>query len=266
MKYFDTHTHTNYEPLKDQLDEIIRVLEEKDMGINIVGCDIEGSYLAIEQAKQNDLLYCSIAIHPESAHKIEDLKQTMDELEQMYLQNKSKIVCIGECGLDYSYEFNTEEIKLKQKEVFLAHIKLAHKYNLPVMMHIRDAHDDASAIIKDHLHLNLTWIVHCFSSNVEDAKRYVDMGCYISIPGIVTFKNAQYLRDALKVIPKHLLLTETDAPWLTPVPFRGKLNYPYYVIYTNEFIAKELNYDIDEFNKQLMLNVTQALKLTNKKI
>lgn len=264
MKYFDTHTHTNYEPLAEQFDEILKVLEEKEMGINIVGCDIEGSYLAIQQAKQSNLLYCSIAIHPESAHKILDLKQTIDELEQMYLANQNKVVCIGECGLDYSYEFITDEIKLKQKEVFLAHIHLAHKYNLPVMMHIRDAHDDASSIIKEHLHLNLTWIVHCFSSNVEDAKRYVDMGCYISIPGIITFKNAQYLRDALKVIPKHLLLTETDAPWLTPVPFRGKLNYPYYVIYTNEFIAKELNSNIDEFNQQLMENAIGALKLYKK--
>lgn len=264
MKYFDTHTHTNYEPLKSQLNEIISVLEEKDMGINIVGCDIDSSYLATQQAKQNHLLYCSIAIHPESAHKVTNLDKTMNELEEMYLNNKSKVVCIGECGLDYSYEFVTNETKNKQKELFLAHIKLAHKYNLPIMMHIRDAHIDASAIIKEHLHLNLTWIVHCFSSNIEDAQRYVDMGCYVSIPGIVTFKNAQYLRDALKIIPINRLLTETDAPWLTPAPFRGKLNYPYYVIYTNEFIAKELNYDLDNFNKQLLENAINALKLLDK--
>lgn len=264
MKYFDTHTHTNYEPLADQLEDIIKVLEEKDMGINIVGCDIQGSILATEQAKKSALLYCSIGVHPESAHKIIDINEMINELEQIYLSNKDKVVSIGECGLDYTGDFNNPEIKEMQKKVFEAHIKLAHKHNLPVMMHIRDAHDDASEIIKKHLNLDLTWIVHCFSSDVNDAQKYVDMGCYVSIPGIVTFKNAQYLRDALRVIPKHLILTETDAPWLTPVPYRGKINYPYYVIHTNEFIAKELGYDLEEFNAQLLSNAFNALHIRNK--
>lgn len=263
MKYFDTHTHTNLEPLSEEFTQILAKLEELDMGINIVGCDIESSLLAVKQAQQSPLLYCSIGIHPNDAKNYLNIQETIAILENLYLENKQKVVCIGECGLDYFRTTDPLE-KQHQKAMLQAQILLAHKHHLPVMLHIRDAHEDAIDVIKENSNLNITWIIHCFSSNADHAQKYVDLNCYISIPGIVTFKNADDLRQALSLIPLDLLLTETDAPWLTPAPYRGKTNYPYYVVNTNEFISKFLNIDPQDLNKKLLSNACKALNISAK--
>lgn len=260
MKYFDTHTHTNYSPLSDEFHEIVVKLKEQEIGINIVGCNKETCELAIIQSKYSDNFYCSLAIHPNDINDWNNIEDMIDFLENLYLNNKNKVLCIGECGLDYYYN-NDEETKQKQKNAFEAQINLAIKYNLPIMMHIRNAHKDAQEIIKKYSNLNLTWIVHCFTSNKTDALKYLELGCYLSIPGVITFKNSNDLREALKIIPLDKMLTETDAPWLTPVPYRGKINYPYYLINTNEFISNYLGIPLDVLNKKLILNACKALNI-----
>lgn len=260
FKYFDTHTHTNYPPLCDEIDNIIKVIEENQIGINIVGCNKQTCELATEQVRLSEYLYCSLGIHPNDIDEWNNLDEMINFLETLYLNNKDKVLCIGECGLDYYYN-NDETTKIKQKNAFIAQIELAKKYNLPVMMHIRDAHSDAQEIIEKYKHLELTWIVHCFTSDKTNAIKYIDLGCYVSIPGVVTFKNAIDLNDSLSSIPMDKILTETDAPWLSPVPYRGKTNYPYYVLATNDYLAKKLNLNSIELNKQLCLNACKALRV-----
>lgn len=263
MKYFDTHTHINYSPLAEQSDLIIKKLNDYDMFANIVGCNEKTCLLAIEQTKLSPNLFCSIGIHPNDIDEWNNVEEMVEFLEKLYLKNKNKILCIGECGLDYYYQ-NNDEIKNKQKKFFIAQIKLASKYNLPVMMHIRNAFNDAYEIIKEFKNLTQNWIVHCFSGNKFEAKKYLELGCFLSIPGIITFNNADELREAVKNIPIEKLLTETDAPWLTPVPYRGKTNYPFYVIQTNNFISDLLNIPKDILNKQLIKNACFALKINDK--
>ncbi|MDE5617744.1 MAG: TatD family hydrolase [Ureaplasma sp.] len=260
MKYFDCHTHTNYEPLLNELEDIFKTNIENNLGINIVGCSFESSVLAVEHARQNKLSYATIGIHPENAKYHLNIKNEISRLEELYLSNKDKIISIGECGLDYYYE-STDEIKLLQKELFIAQIELALKLDLPVMMHIRDAHLDAIEIIKKYKDTNLKFIVHCFSANSDELNKYLELNCYYSVGGAATFKPNESLRQTIKQIPLNRLLTETDAPWLSPVPYRGKTNYPSNVIVINEFLSNLFEISIDELNANLMKNVYSVFKL-----
>lgn len=259
MKAFDTHTHTNSDPLDKEFQSIKEELEKNNILANIVGYDIETSTLAVEQAKESKNLYASIAIHPNDVKRFE-LDKTLTFLEELFLKNKDKVIAIGECGLDYHYE-NDDETKRIQQTWFRKQIELAEKLNLPVNMHIRDAHYDAQAIINEYKDRNITFIVHCFTGNKKELEGYLKLNCFISIPGVVTFKNSQDLREALKLIPKDKLLSETDAPWLAPVPFRGKTNYPYFVLETNKFLANELNIPYEELTNILYGNALKAFKI-----
>lgn len=260
MKYFDCHTHTNYEPLSNELDTIFATNLENNLGMNIVGCDLVSSELAIEHAKKNQFSFASIGIHPENAKYKIDINDQIEKLEKLYLSNKDKIISIGECGLDYYYE-STDEIKKIQNELFIAQIELALKLDLPVMMHIRDAHLDAIEIISKYKHTNLKFIVHCFSANSNELEKYLKLNCYYSVGGAATFKANNELRETIKKIPLNKLLTETDAPWLTPTPYRGKTNYPHYVIIVNEFLANLFDLSLDELNSNLINNVYSVFKL-----
>ncbi|MDE5651780.1 MAG: TatD family hydrolase, partial [Ureaplasma sp.] len=254
MKYFDCHTHTNYEPLSNELENIFETNLENDLGMNIVGCNFESSILALEHAMQNKFSFATIGIHPENAKFHLDIREEISKLEKLYLSNKEKIIAIGECGLDYYYE-STDEIKLLQKELFISQIELALKLDLPVMMHIRDAHLDAIEIIKEYKNTNLKFIVHCFSANSDELDKYLQLNCYYSVGGAATFKANENLRQTIKKIPLDRLLTETDAPWLSPVPYRGKTNYPSNVIVINEFLSNLFEISLDKLNANLMNNV-----------
>lgn len=260
MKYFDCHTHTNYEPLSNELENIFQTNFENDLGMNIVGCNFESSILAIEHAMQNKFSFATIGIHPENAKLHLNIREEINKLEKLYLSNKEKIIAIGECGLDYYYE-STDEIKLLQKELFIAQIELALKLDLPVMMHIRDAHLDAIEIIKEYKNTNLKFIVHCFSANSDELEKYLQLNCYYSVGGAATFKANENLRQTIKKIPLDRLLTETDAPWLSPVPYRGKTNYPSNVIVINEFLSNLFEISLDKLNANLMNNVYSVFKL-----
>lgn len=259
MKYIDTHTHTNCLELIEQYDNIIKDIENIDMYINIVGNNLEDSMLAIKQAQKSKNTFCTIGIHPNEFENENSLEDALNELEKLYLTNKYKIKAIGEIGLDYHFNPSIEK-KEEQKEWFEKQILLAIKYNLPVVMHIRDAHNDAINIIKKYYNKTI-FIVHCFCGTKEDIIKYNDLNCYISISGNVTFKNNDLLREAIKFIPLNRLLTETDAPWLAPVPYRGKTNFPQYVIKTNEYISNLLSINFDELSMILVNNAINCFKL-----
>jgi TatD DNase family protein len=256
FKYYDIHTHINYDPLVKQADSIAASCLKKDIIFNNIGTNLISSQLAIEQANKYENVYACVGIHPNDVNNL-DSSSSFAKLETLIKSNK-KIVGIGETGLDYHYQTFD---KNKQRVFFIKHIKLARKYNLPLMVHIRDAHVDAYNILKEHAS-NMKVIIHCFSGNDILAKKYTDLGFYISIPGVITFKNANELRQAIKTIPLNLLLSETDAPWLTPVPHRGETNTPEYVIYIVKEIAKVLSQD-ENFIKNTLFNNAIKLFLTN---
>ncbi len=259
MKYIDTHTHTNCLELIEKYDEILKDIEQLDMYINIVGNNLDDSILAINQSYKSNNTFCTIGIHPNEFKNDQDIDDTLKKIENLYLKNKTKVKAIGEIGLDYYYNPDVNR-KLLQKVWFEKQIMIAIKYNLPIVMHIRDAHLDAYNIIKNYKN-KTTFIVHCFSGNPEDLERYNELNCYISISGIITFKNNNELRETIKLIPQNRLLTETDAPWLAPVPYRGKTNCPQYVIAINEFISELLKIDLNNLLSLLVNNAKKCFKL-----
>ncbi|MGL4950394.1 MAG: TatD family hydrolase, partial [Mycoplasma sp.] len=195
-------------------------------------------------------------IHPTETYNLH-LKETIDELEKIYVSNSSKIVAIGECGLDYHYPDTNKEI---QKEFFHAHIQLAIKLNLPLMLHIRDAHADALEILSQYP-FKKDIIIHCYTDSLFFEKQYEARGYYISFPGVLTFKKAEELREVAKNINIYQILTETDAPWLSPEPRRGSINDAQNLTYINQKLAEIKEMELFDLEKILFSNACHVLKL-----
>lgn len=229
----DTHSHINM--IKEiSYEEIIK--NAKDFGIEKIiipsayPSDIEQ---IMELVNKFDNIYGLLGVHPSEA---KDWNDNLIEKIKIYSQHP-KIVGIGEIGLDYYWDKSFNDI---QKEVFIKQIKLANELNLPICVHDREAHKDTFDILKNYNN-NSDVIMHCFSGSLEFAKECVKEGYYLAIGGVVTFKNAVKMKEVAKEIPLENLLLETDAPYLTPVPFRGKENQPAYTRYVAEEIAKIRN-------------------------
>ncbi|KNG79184.1 TatD family hydrolase [Mycoplasma sp. HU2014] len=260
-KIFDNHIHFNdYFRYKDaNVKQMIEESYKHNVGAWLCASfDLTSSKKAVELSEQFEDVYVAVAIHPNEVSNYD--KSVIDQLDQ--LANHQKVVAIGETGLDYYYTREDEQL---QKEFFKDHINLAIKHNKVLQMHIRDlkdvyeAYDDVIEIIKD---LNqIPKVVHCFSANKEYAQKFLDLNCYINIGGAVTFKNAKDLQEAVKVIPLDKLLLETDAPYLTPHPFRGQLNHPKYIYYTAKKVAELKNIPIEEVIKQTTLNSKKLFKI-----
>ena len=168
-------------------------------------------------------------------------EETREELGR--LLNRPKVVAVGETGLDY---FRNRSPRDVQRKAFIDHVRLAVEHKLPVVVHDRDAHDEVLEILKSEQAERAGGIIHCFSGDVEMARKCLDMGFYLSIPGIVTFPKAEILKDVVRFAPLDRLLVETDAPYLAPVPFRGKRNEPAYVAHTLAELARVKDLDRDE--------------------
>jgi len=251
---YDTHVHTNSDPLLKEITNIVDVCRNKHIMWNAVGTEIEDSIEGCKQAHQyKDICRCTIGIHPSNCKDISDV----DKLEQIYLDNKDVIVAIGEIGLDYKEGIEDKE---KQKLFFIKQIELANKYDLPICVHCREAEEDCLEILKLVKNQKNVWI-HCFGKGWEVAKKYIDRGYMISIPGIVTFKNGKDLQEAVKHIPLDRIMLETDGPWLAPVPMRGKMNYPHYVEYVLDGICGLLQLNKYELAKQFTNNSLKFFRL-----
>lgn len=255
MKYFDTHVHLNIEPLKEQFNDLINEYEKNDIFVNIIGTCIDDSIIAIDQANQSKNAYCTIGIHPSECYNI-NLLETIAKLRNLYNTKPNKIIAIGECGLDYHYP---DTNKQQQIEFFEAQIKLSIELNLPLILHIRDAHDDAINILKMYKLKNV--IIHCYTDNLNYAERYIKLGFYISFPGVITFKKMSWLREIISKIDLNHILSETDGPWLSPEPHRGKINHSTNLVYINQCIADQLNLSLQDINKILFRNAINVLKL-----
>ncbi|MGE8140139.1 TatD family hydrolase [Bacillus safensis] len=229
---FDTHAHLNAEQYNEDLEQVIeRAKSEKVEKIVVVGFDRPTITRAMELIEEYDFIYAAIGWHPVDAIDMtdEDLAWIKD------LSQHEKVVAIGEMGLDYYWDKSPKDV---QKEVFRRQIALAKEVKLPIVIHNRDATEDVVTILKEEGAAEVGGIMHCFTGSLETAKACMEMNFYISFGGPVTFKNAKKPKEVVKEIPSDKLLIETDCPYLTPVPFRGKRNEPSYVKYIAEQIAE----------------------------
>lgn len=238
--FTDTHCHI----FKEYYEDIDKILKNaKNVSINRVinnGCDHKSNIEVIDLVDKYPNMYGAIGIHPESVdtYSIEELPFIEENL------NKSKIIAIGEIGLDYHY---TKENKEKQIELFEYQLNLAEKYHMPIIIHSREATEDTINILKKH---KVTGVIHSFSGSLETAKIYIKMGFLLGINGVITFKNSK-LKDVIKEIELKNIILETDSPYLTPEPFRGTKNEPAKVNNIAEFIC-----DLKGVTKESLANIT----------
>jgi TatD DNase family protein len=222
-----------------------------------VGCDLPGALWAVEAADKHPNLIAGVALHPNEAPKLKqagELDSALAEIERL-ASSSAKVRVIGETGLDY---FRTgEDGRAAQHESFAAHIELAKRLDKTLMIHDRDAHDDILAIL-DSEGVPDRVVMHCFSGDTEFARKCVERGAFLSFAGVVTFKNAQSLRDALAVTPLDRVLVETDAPYLTPTPYRGQPNASYLIPHTVRKMAGVLNISVAELCGALTDNAFRA--------
>ena len=242
MNLFDSHSHYNDEKFDIDRENIIR--ETLTNGVSnfiIAGYNIEGSKKAIEIAQNYEQIYTTAGIPP---NDVEDIKQKVDEsiLEIEKIAKNKKVVAIGEIGLDYYWNKENKEL---QKEVFVKQIEIANRLDLPIVIHTRDAFIDTIEILKQN-NVNKKGIFHCCPLNQELVKEAVKLGYYISLSGVITFKNAKNVEEILSLIPEDKLLIETDSPYLSPEPFRGTRNNSMNVKYVAEKIAKLKNKTVEE--------------------
>lgn len=236
---WDSHAHLDDEAFDTDREALIAELQESLDGIVNPGCDAVSSAKAVELAEKYDFIYAAVGYHPENLAGI-----PKDYLYQLADWAKlPKVVAIGEIGLDYYWKEN--EPKEVQKRIFLEQIDLAKQFDLPIIIHEREAHGDTMELFQKEVH-SVQAVFHCFSGSLEMAKELAKRGYYFGFGGTSTYKNSQKVREVMQYIPKELMLFETDCPYLTPVPFRGKRNNPAYVEYTAKNAAEVLRMDFAE--------------------
>lgn len=227
--FIDSHTHLDDPSFDEDRDQIIRNF--KDDGVLFAvnaSSDLKSSLASVELTKYENI-YAVVGVHP---HEAKDFKEE-DILEYKKMLENPKVVAIGECGLDYHYDLSDRET---QKKVFERFIHFANEVYYPLVIHTREATKDTIDMLR--VMRKGKTLIHCFTAPVEVAREYLDMGYYLSIGGAVTFKNAKHVVDSVKFAPLDRLLLETDAPYMTPVPFRGKRNEPKYISYVVKRIAE----------------------------
>lgn len=254
----DTHCHLDANHFKDDLEGVIKSsLSNGIESIIIPAADINDLPFAIKIAEKYPQIYFSVGVHP--YHIDEYCEQTLIK----YI-NHPKCVAIGECGLDYyrlpeDKKEREENIKL-QKEVFIAQINLAKKYKKPLIVHIRDASNDSKQILVENNADEIGGVLHCFNAD-EQLLSLDKSGFYFGIGGVLTFKNAKKLVNILSKIPLEKLVIETDAPYLTPEPFRGKRNEPLYTKYVADKMAEVLNLSLSEIEELTTKNAKRLFKI-----
>jgi TatD DNase family protein len=232
MMLIDSHAHLEMPDFKRDLDAVIQRAKESGVEyIFTVGTEKKDWKRALEIADSYPSVYAILGVHPHNAKEIDD--RTYPILEE--LCRNEKVRAYGEIGLDFFRNLSPRNIQLRR---FREQIGLAKKIGLPIVVHDREAHEQTLEILKSEKAEECGGIIHCFSGDNKMAKACMDMGFYISIPGSITFKNAEGFREIVKSIPLESLLVETDAPFITPEPFRGKRNEPSYVRYTAQKVAE----------------------------
>jgi TatD DNase family protein len=231
--FIDAHCHLEQETYGSELDDVIQ--RARDAGLShfvAVGASrvTGGAHEAVALAERLPFVYASVGIHPHEAASA--TPEHMADIEE--LLTLPKVVSLGEVGLDYYYDNSPRE---QQQAIFREFLKMARRANKPIMLHIRDAHEDAWRLLDEEGLPERGGVVHCFTGGPKEAKEYLERGMHLSIPGVITFKSAENLREAVSTAPLDKLFLETDCPYLAPVPHRGKRNEPAFITATAAAVA-----------------------------
>ena len=251
----DTHAHLDFPDFKDDIDDVIKRAGEVGVEYIInVGTSVDTSVKSIELTKKYANIYASVGIHPNAASTVP--ADDWSRLEA--LAGESKVVAIGETGLDYYRDRSKKE---DQKRLFHKHLELAEKHNLPVIIHNREASIDCLEIVRKYSG-RVSGVIHCFSGSRDDAEEFLELGFYISFAGPITFPKAENLREALKAVPVEKLLLETDCPFLAPQPKRGKRNEPSYLQYTIPVLAELYKLTVEDIERITTLSAKKLFGIT----
>jgi len=256
MKYFDSHSHLNFNQYNADRDTVVSRMLESDVATICVGTGVETSRESVELAQKNKNIWASVGIHPTEVRGGEEFKHVQK------LAQEARVVAVGECGLDY-FRSSDDETKRLQNELFLKHVELARQLELPVIIHCRpsagseDAYNDLYSAISGE---NLTGTVHFFVGSPETAQKFLDLGFHISFAGPITFTD-EYDR-VIETVPLDRILIETDAPFASPAPYRGKRNEPSYVIEVARKISQIKNVSLEEVADKTLNNAIQLFRLT----
>lgn len=255
--WIDSHAHLNVDDLYNDKEQIFERMRENNVQrVLVISTSFDELDKAIKLKEEFNSVDLAFGFHPESVNSITN--KDWEKLE--IILERGILVAIGEIGLDYYWVQDNKEL---QKEVFKKQLELANVFNLPVIIHSRDAIMDTFEYLRDNS-VHRKGVMHCYSGSVEMAKKFLDIGFFISFAGVITFKNAKISREVAKMVPCNRMLIETDSPYLTPVPFRGKRNESSYVRYVGEELCKIIDIDEVTLQNQLSLNYEElfAVKLT----
>ena len=255
MTWFDTHTHLN--DLAFDLDRSDVLLRMESAGVQraiVVGYDLDSSFRAVELARQYAPIYAAVGVHP---HDAKDYSEAVEgKLRQLLADPKA--VAVGEIGLDYHYDHSPRQV---QQDVFRSQIRVAKELGYPVIIHSREATSETMLILTEEQVETVGGIMHCFSGSPETAEEVIDLGLYISIAGPITFNNARRLPEVVSAIGAGRLLVETDCPYLTPRPHRGKRNEPSYVPLVGREVARILQLPEEELARITTENANKLFGL-----
>lgn len=246
----DSHCHLDFSDFDEEREAIMqRAFDNGVRRMVTISTRVKTFDRILSLAEKYHEVFCSVGTHPNNAH--EELDVTADQLVE--LAQHEKVVAIGEVGLDYHYDYSTPDA---QRQGLLTHIEASRRTQLPLVIHARSADEDMAQILRDEINKGeFPFILHCFSSGIDLARTGVELGGYVSFSGIITFKNSAEIREAAKIVPHDRLLVETDAPYLAPIPHRGKRNEPSFVKYTADVLADVIGVSSEEIAKITSDNV-----------
>mgnify|MGYP000105810996 FL=1 len=250
--FVDVHAHLDDKAFDDDRQQVLENIREAGMIVVNAGSDIDTSRFSVELAQNYDFIYACVGVHPHEAAKVS--KDYLSELKE--LAKSPKVVAIGEIGLDYYYEFSDRKL---QQKVFLEQLELAKSLNLPVVIHSRDAHQDTLNILKKSAPIK--GLMHCYSGSFEMARELLKLDFYFSFGGVITFKNAKKPKEVVEKLPLDKILLETDCPYLTPEPYRGKRNDPTRIPVIAEKLAELRQTTLQEIKHITYANFTKLFSL-----
>ncbi|MGC9602268.1 MAG: TatD family hydrolase [Minisyncoccia bacterium] len=266
LKFFDAHCHVQLPQFDTDRENVLARMEDDHVGAVIIGTDFATSRGALLLAEQYGFLWAAVGLHPN-----DNIEEELDIVSYKKLAADRKVVAIGECGLDYSHSGITEKRHDAQKKRFAAQITLALEVHKPLMIHCRNseqrianeksAHDDIFAMLREYtsIHPELKVIIHFFTGTVELAKQYLELGCYLSFPGPITYTDMY--DESIKATPLDKILSETDSPFAAPVPYRGKRNEPAYVEEVVKKLAAIKEVSVDNMAAHIGENFKKVFKV-----
>ncbi len=255
MELVDTHAHLDFPRFdKDRKEVIKRAFDGGIKTIVNIGTDMTSSRNSVELSRRYEDIYAVIGIHPHNADSFN--LNVSKKLKK--LADNEKVVAIGEIGLDFHYDNSPRQ---KQKQAFRAQLRLAKSLNLPIVIHTRDADEETIKILKEEKADEIGGIMHCFASGKKMAKEVLNLGFHLAFGGLITFKNLSDLREVVSEVPLEKLLLETDSPYLTPDPYRGKRNEPLYVKYVAEKVAEIKDISVEEVAKKTTFNAKKVYNI-----